>query len=802
MPPIRSLLRSPVFALTTILTLAISIGMATSVFTIVNALLLRPLPYKDAGRLALLWSVSRSSSRGPVSFEDFEDWRRDSKTIETAAAYSTYYKPILTGAGEAERLSGLLVTHQYFAVMGMAKPALGRFFLPEEDRNGRDAVIVLSYQIWRDRFQSDPAVIGHTIQLNSSPHTIVGVAPSELPLLPASLAEEPAQIYRPVGEPFGKGARDSRHLETIVRLRPGVTIAQAQAEIDVRSHAIEMAHPDSDRKLAGRIVGLRDDLTRNVRAGLVALQGAVLALMLIACANIANLLLAKSSARRRELAVRAALGASTGRLARMLLGESLVLGAMGGVCGVFLSAWGTDALTLAAVRVLPDAGKISIDSRVLGFALAVSLVTAILFGMAPVFQLRSVHLDDALKSGTRALGDQRNGLRMLLAAGQIAIALVLLVGAGLLGRSFMRLRAVNPGFDPRGVLAASVSLPTLRYPDDASVSRFFDRALAGLRNLPGVHEAAIVSVVPMSGDFDRTGFEIAGEKFGPGEMASPDRYVVSPEYFDMLRIPLRTGRRFNPRDDANHAPVCVISETAARLWFAGESPIGKKIRAGSASGFFDTSPFRAVAGVVGDVAQYGLGLPATPQIYMPHAQFSRRYETLMVRTDGDPNALAAPLRKAVLAADPEQPVYNVKPLEAIVDNSIAARRLGLWLLGVFAFGALALASVGIYGVVSYSVAQRTSEFGIRMALGARPSDILRQAVGGSLPMIAGGLAAGIVGSFLCAKLLAGFLFGVSATDASTFAALPILLGLVALGACYVPARRAAKTDPLKALHYE
>jgi putative ABC transport system permease protein len=524
--------------------------------------------------------------------------------------------------------------------------------------------------------------------------------------------------------------------------------------------------------------------------------------MLIACANIANLLLAKSSARRRELATRAALGASTSQLARMLLTESLVLAVVGGACGLLLASASTSALTAMASRVLPDAGEIVIDPLVAAFALILSLAAAVLFGLAPVSRLDSVRLDDALKSGSRVIGDHRHLLRQTLAACQIALALVLLVSAGLLGQSFLRLRGLNPGFDPHGVLSASVALPSAHYSSEASVRQFFDRALANLRMLPGVRDAAIASVVPMTGDFDRTGFEIQGKSFGAGEQESPDRYIVSPAYLAVTHIPLRAGRWFDSTDDADHSPVCVISETAARRWFGSESPLGHKIRAGAESGEFDKSPFREVVGVVGDVAQYGLRLPATPQIYMPHAQYSSRYLTFLVRTDGDPAALGPALQKAVFAADSELPVYDVSPLEGLVSNTISSRRLGLWVLAVFALGALALAVVGIYGVVSYSVSQRTSEFGIRLALGARPADIRRQALGDSVPMIAGGVTIGIFASAAAAWLLGGFLFGVRASDALTFAALPLLLAAAALAACYFPANRAAKSDPLAALRFE
>jgi putative ABC transport system permease protein len=798
---VRSLVRVPGFAATSILTVAAAVGMATSVFSVVNAVLVRPLPYKNAERLAVIWTSSANSSRGPVSFDDFEDWRRDSRTLESAALYTSYYKPILSGSGSAERLSALLVSHQYFAVMGV-KPKLGRFFVAEEDREGRDDVVVLSYDLWRGKFQADPNVVGRSILLNSRPHTIVGVAGPDLLPLPPSMADEAAQIYRPVGQSFGPGSRDGRHLNTMVRLRPSVSIEQAQAELNVRCGQMARDHPDADAHLAARITGLRDDMTRSVRAPLLALQAAVLMLMLIACANVANLLLAKSSARRREMALRQALGAGIAQLTRMLLTESLALGVLGGLGGLVLAVWGTAGMTAIAARVLPDAGSISIDPRVFVFSLLLSLASSMLFGIAPIFWLRSVHIDDALKNGSRIAGDHRNGLRQGLAAVQIALALVLLVVTGLLGKSLLRLRNVNPGFDPQSVMTATVSLPDARYRDDAAVVQFFDRVLANLRVVPGVSEAAMVSVVPMSGDFDRTGFVIQGKQFGADEEDSPDRYIVSPAYFRALRIPLRQGRLFNAADDSNHSPACLISETAARLWFPGQSPLGQKIRAGSASGGFGNSPFREVVGVVGDIAQYGLGLPPTPQIYMPHTQFPVRSLTLMVRTKGEPGTVAAALRKVVFGVDPEQPLYDVKPLEEIVSNTIAARRLGVWLLAAFALSALALAAIGIYGVVSYSVARRTSEFGIRMALGARPADVARQAIGDCLWMVGAGLGAGLVASFATAKLIAGFLFGVSATDAGAFAILPLFLALVAVVACYLPARRAAKVDPMTALRFE
>jgi putative ABC transport system permease protein len=683
-----------------------------------------------------------------------------------------------------------------------AKPLLGRFFLPAEDRDGRDNVVVLSYGLWRARFDGNPRVVGSTIMLNARPHVVVGVAGPDLLPLPPSYAEQAPEIYRPVGESFGPGSRDGRHLQTLVRLRRGVSIDQAQAELNVRSAQMAREHPDVDANLAARILSLRDDMTRSVRPALLSLQAAVLVLMVIACANIANLLLARASARRRELAIREALGAGTGRLVRMLVAESLVLGVAGGVCGLILAVWGGAGMTALAARVLPDAGVIVIDWRVLLFCLLLSLTATVLFGCAPVLRLRSARLEPALRHSARVVGDSRNPLRRRLATVQIALALVLLVAAALLGRSLLRLRQVNPGFETQGVLSAALAIPQAQYSSETSVAQFYGALLGRLRSIPGVNAAAMVSVLPLSGDFDRTGFQIEGKQFGADRHESPDRYVVSPSYFRALHIPLIEGRLPSERDDANHPPVCVISATAARQWFPGESPLGRKVRAGSASGNFDNSPFREIVGVVGDISQYGLGLPATPQIYMPHAQFPGRYMTLLVRTDGDALSLTAAVRGAVFGLDREQPIYDVKTLEDVVSSTIATRRIGVWLLGAFAIGALLLASVGIYGVVSYSVSQRTSEFGIRMALGAAPADVLRNAISDALRTTAAGVATGMAASYAMSRWISSFLFEVRPTDAATFAIVPLLLAAVALIASYVPARRAAMVDPMVALRLD
>jgi putative ABC transport system permease protein len=485
----------------------------------------------------------------------------------------------------------------------------------------------------------------------------------------------------------------------------------------------------------------------------------------------------------------------------MLLTESILLSALGGAAGVLLSAWSTDAMTFVAARVLPDAGAVTIEPRVLAFALAVSAAASILFGMAPVLRLRCIRMEHALKQGGRTISAGGNRGRQFLAAIQVAMALVLLIATGLLGKSFLRLRQVNPGFDPQGVLVGSVALPGARYRTELATAHAVIRMVDNIRAIPGVRSAAAVNVLPMSGDFDRTAFVIQGKPARPGEQTSPDRYIVTPDYFRTLRMPLREGRFFNIRDDGEHPPVCVISETAARLWFPGEAALGQKIRAGGMDNF-DDSPFREVVGVVGDVAQYGIGSAPTPQIYMPHAQFAAHYMTLTVRTGGDPTAITGALRKAVSEADPEQPLYNVAPFEEIVANTMAARRLGLGLVAIFGVDALLLAAAGIYAVMSFSVARRRFEFGIRMALGARSADVMRHAMRESLRITAAGIGLGLIASLAASKLISGFLFDIGAADISTYAAITAFLAAVTLASCYGPARRAAVIDPLTALRFE
>ena len=791
------------FTLACIVTLALAIGVATSVFSAVNSVLLRPVNLPHPDRLALLWSVEADGdNRGPVSFADFEDWRKNSHSLQAAAVYNSYDQPVLNGAGHGMRLPALRVSHDYFRVL-QAKPALGRFFVPAEDWEGQDNVVVLSHNLWRERFHSNPQIVGRRVSLDGIPCTVVGVAPSNLPALPRSLGGAAPQLYRPVGEERGEKSRDARHLNAILRLKPGVSLQQAQAELTVLCRAMQRQHPAADAKLAVRLIGIQEDLTRNLKGGLIGLQAAVLAVLLIACANLASLFLARSNTRARELAVRLALGAGKWRLARMLLAESLLLSLAGGALGLLLSSWTGTALNLASAKALSDAIDFPLDLRVLFFSAFLSVTTGLFFGLAPVLQIFSAPIENSLRDGGRSVaGSRRQTPRRLLAASQIAVAVVLLISAALLGRSFLLLSAVKPGFEARGVLTAGLSLSTIRYPSENSRVVFCHQLLAKLQSLPGVTQAALVTPLPLSGNFDTTSIQILGQPAVSAGERGPDRYVVTPNYFAAARVALLQGRLFTAHDEGERQPVAVISQTAARLLFPGQSPLGKMIRVGSISGTWDQSPFRQVVGIVGDVAQYGLGLPARPQVYLPYDQFVDRFVTLLLRTTGDPSALAVPLRRTVLALDSEEPLYNVTPFQSLVDDSLAGRRFATWLLGAFALGAFALASFGIYGLLSYQVVQRRQEFGIRAALGATYTDILRHSVGAGIPIILAGTALGVAGSLVASRFLASFLFGIGSADLAVFASVPLAMILVALAACYLPARRAARIDPAEALKYE
>jgi putative ABC transport system permease protein len=799
----RTLRKNPGFTAAAVLSLALGIGANTAIFSVVDAALLRPLPYAEPDGLVLAWGASRATGhdRNQVSFTDTVDWRAQNTVFEELSAYDSW-TPLLSGSGEPERVAAALVGEGFFGLM-RARPLVGRLFTAEEQVDGHDRVVVLSYGMWQRRFGGDPGVVGASLSLNGSPHTVVGVLPADFHSLPSNLLDAPADLYRPLGEVYDDAFRSNRHMRAIARLAPGVTLERAQAEMDLITRRLEREHELTNVNYGVRLASLREDLVGNVRPALLALLGAVALVLLIACANVANLLLARMGARRRELAVRAALGATRARLVRQALTESLLLALAGGAVGLLLAAWCVGAIELLGSEILVLANDVRIDPRVLGFTLAVAAATGVAFGLAPALQGSAPDLTEALKDGARGAtaGPGRGRLRSALVVAEVAMTLVLLVGAGLLVKTVGRLQGVDPGFDPQNAVSMNVWLPAATYPNGESRMAFFDRLLERVAALPGVEAAGVTNVLPSGSNFDRFAVEAEGQPRPPGEGAEVDRYVVSQGYLRAMRIPVLRGRALTERDGPDAPPVVLVNETLARSLWPGEDAVGKRVRSPqTAAG--EERPWLTVVGVVGDVRQYGLDRPATRQVYFPYAQSPRSAMTLVVRAPAESSGLVAAVRREVLAVDPNQAVFDVATLEQVLADSIALRRLATILLGLFTAVALALAAVGVYGVVAYTAAQRTHEIGIRMALGARPEDVLRLVVGQGMRLAIAGIVVGLVAARVLSGLLESLLFEVRAADPAIYAAGAAIAAAVAAAACAAPAARAARVDPMVALRHE
>src|SRR5215831_8884139 len=792
----RMLRKRPGFALIAITMLALGIGATSSIFSVVNAVLLKALPYKDPKHLVLLWGTDPTGNRSQVSFTNLEDWRRQAKSFTEVVAYNGAGNPILAGGDEPERVAAMQVSDGYFALME-TPPLLGRVLLPEDQQPGKDQVVVLSYGLWQRRFGQDPKIIGQTISLDSRAYTVVGVMPPEFHSLPASLVRQ-SDLYLPLAGEYNDAQRSWTWMRGIARLKPQATLEQAQAELDVIARTQAIEHPNTNSGRGVRVVKLQMDLVRDLRAALLILQGAVLLVVLIACVNLANLLLARLTARHQEIAIRAALGAGRFRLIRQMITESVLLSLAGGACGLLVAVWGIKALEKIGAKVLPQLSGIQLDLRVLAFTAGLSLLTGMIFGLAPALLASAGKLNDSLKKGGRSSGapSNRRGLRQVLVVSEIALSMVLLVCAGLLIRSFINLRSVNPGFDPHQALTMNIAPPAEKYPRGQKQVVFFRDLVSRVQRLPRVDYVAVVRVLPESGNFDHTMVEVEGRTYGPGEQPTPDVYRVSPDYFRALSIPLLKGRFFSEQDDENHPPVALINETMARKLWPGEEPIGKRMGRGPGN------TVRTVIGVVGDVYQYGLDSEKTMQLYVPHAENAGGNMTLVVRSSIDPLRLLPAIRLEVRAVDKDQPVYAVATMEQILADSMARQRFSMTLLAVFAAGALLLAAIGIYGVLAYAVMQRRHEFGIRLALGAQPRDVLRLVLRDGLVLVVIGMATGLAGAFAATRAMTSLLFGVVAADPLTLSGVALVLSGVALFACYVPARRATKVNPLVALRYE
>jgi len=798
---VRTLIKNPGFTAVAILTLALGIGANTAIFSVLNVVFLKSLPYRDPGRIVLIWGATKDNQRNQVSFTDSIDFRAQNHVFEDTASFGNW-DPVLTGSGEPEHIPALLVTDGYFKVMD-ARPLLGRTFLPEENYDGRDYEAILTYGLWRNRFGGDPGIVGRSIVLNGHLHTIVGVMPADFAPLPQRLStNEPAQLYRPVGEKYDDKERSSRHLRDIARLKPGVTLAQAQAEMDTIMRRIEQLHPDTNTDVGVRVVPLKEDLVGYLRPALLLLFVAVACVLLISCSNVANLLLARAAARQKEIAVRAALGAGRARLVRQFLTESVLLSLGGGTLGLLLAIWGTEVLVLKGVKAIPFLTTVRLDYAVLGFTFAVSLLTGVFFGVVPALRISRPDLIETLKEGGRTTDppSTRSELRSALVVAELAIALVLLVAAGLMVKSLLRLRAVNPGFNPENIVTMSFGLPSTRYPDPGKKVAFCNQLLERAARIPGVRSVALFHPLPLSTDFDQTGVEIVGHPFPVGQEPSADRYMVSSNAIAAMQIPLLRGREFSESDTADSPGVVVVSQTMAKNFWPNEDAIGKRIRLPWEPG--NKIKERSVIGIVADIKQYGLDTANMPQLYVPVAQYAAVGPVLVVRTASNPSAAVPALRELIHSMDKDEAVSAVATYDELLADSIALRRFTMLLLGVFAGVAFLLAVVGIYGVMSYLVAQRTHEIGIRVALGAQTRDILQLTLGHGLQLALCGVAIGTVAALFSTRVIAGLLFGVRAADPLTFAGVACSLTVVALVACLVPALRALRVDPMVALRCE
>ena len=794
---IRTLLKNPGFAAVAAITLAVGIGANTAIFSVVNATLLRPLPYSEPDRLSVV-TIDRleQGRRFTVSKADFLILKEEMRSFEKLAAVTTD-RLNLTGVEEPQRVAAMWVTADFFSILGVS-PALGRGFAADEDRPGKPAVAVVSHGLWQRHLSADPGAIGRSITLNDQTYTVVGVMPKGFTFLRDFDVWPILQLTPPTKRP-------PFFYRILGRLKPGVGEPQLRAELAAMHGRVESAWPDPQKTgWAFEAEPLKEFITGGARPALLVLWAAVGCVLLIATANVANLLLSRAATREREIAVRAALGASRLRLVRQLLTESLVLAVVGGGLGLVLALWGIDLLSALEPGNLPRMSEVRIDQGVLVFSSLLSLASGVLFGLAPALQVSRARLNETLKEGGRAATEARGRrrLRGVLVIGQMALALMLLVAAGLMVKSFIRLQQVDPGFESRDLLTVQLSLSKARYPDPQQQAAFYRLLLERARSLPGVQAASMSDSIPPERLEILEVFEVEGQPVPAGQSRPmAEEVLIGTDYFRALGIPLLKGRPPGPQDNADAPPVAWINETMSHRYFPDGDAVGKHIHAG---GFGPEDPWITIAGVAGDVKYNGLMAERAPTIYVPYEQqvFWEGEMHLAVRASTDPGSLVAAVRREVQALDPGLPLAAVKTGDQLLASAVGRPRFQTMLIGVFALSALLLAAVGIYGVISYSTAQRTHEIGLRMALGARSRDVLRLVLGQGMRLALAGTVLGLVGALFLTRLMKGVLFGVSATDPLTFALIALLLAAVAFLACYVPARRATRVDPMVALRCE
>jgi putative ABC transport system permease protein len=789
---IRTLIKNPAFAGVAVLALGLGIGANTAIFSVVNAVLLRPLPFEQSDRLVMVWEkrLQLGRIRNTVSPPDFIDWRAQNQVFEDMAAYAGQGFN-LGSTAEPERIQGAGVSPGLFSVL-RAQPRIGRVFESEEDKPSSDRVAIISSGLWQRSFASDANIVGKTITLNDRAYSVVGVMSADF-VFPNRRAE----IWVPlILSPDDAANRGGHSLTVVARLKDGITIQRAQNEMDAIAAQLEQQYQVNTGH-GVNVFSLYDEAVGEARPALLVLLGAVAFVLLIACANVANLLFAKSAVRQKEIAIRTALGAGRSRLVRQLLTESVVLSITGGVVGLLLAVWGLSALLAIGENSIPRVKEIKLDLPVLAFSLLISVATGLLFGLLPALQASKPDLNTTLKEGSRGAsgGIKSNRTRSVFVIGEVAVCLVLLIGAGLMIKSFYKLLSVSPGFNPENALAVNVALSGSRYRDAAGVSNFYQQALERLSAVPGVKSAAVVTALPMNGNFGSRYFGIEGRPpQPPGQGFNANTNIATPGYFETMNIPLLDGRDFDARDVKGAPDVVIINQEAVRRYWPDENPIGQRITVEQRA--------RTIIGVVGNVKQSGLDIETRPEMFWPYYQLPVPFGTFVVRTTGDPVGLISSVRSAMHGVDRDLPLYGIKTVDDVITESVAPQRLNMLLLGIFAGLALVLAAVGLYGVISYSVSQRTREIGIRIALGASHKSVLRLVVSQGISLALIGVAIGITASLFLTKLMATLLFGVSVTDPITFVAISLLLIGVTTVASIVPARRAMKVDPMVALRYE
>jgi predicted permease len=801
---VRVLLRSPGFTSVAVLTLALGIGANTALFSVVSGVLLHPLRFPAPDQLHSVYTRTERFPKGAVTYLNFLDWQRANRAFSALGAYrSDDFN--LTGAGEAERLRAAMVSSEFFPLLGV-RPMVGRSFTADEDRAGAGPVAVLGDGLWKRKFGGAADVAGRTITLNGKLYTIVGVAPERLTV------SDDADVYVPIGQWTDETFRDRRvgmGMRVVGRVKPGVTTAQAQADMDRIARDLEKTYPEADKGSAINVVPLKKDVVGDVEGILMVLLGAVSFVLLIACANVANLLLARATGRSREFAVRAALGAGAGRIVRQLLTESVLLSLAGGLVGAILAKWGTRAILAALPDALPRSEEIGLDAGVLLFTLGISALTGILFGLAPALRLLRPDLQETLKSGGRGASGARRRTQSVFVAAEIGMALVLLVGAGLMIRSLQALWAIDPGFDPRHALSFSISLAPGQDRTPAELRAKYRASLRAFEGVRGVTHASLLGgSLPMSGDSEVPFWRDDRPKpENVNDMPQSLFYLVTPGYLPAMRIPLRAGRFITDRDDERAPSVAVIDEAFARKHFPGENPVGKRVHVA----LLDLN--LEIVGVAGHVEHWGLGnaehQSLQAELYIPLFQLPDKFWSLIsngagfvARTEGPPLDVATGIRQAASRFDASAAIYQFRPLEEVVAGSIARQRMAMILLSILSGLALTLAAIGVYGVIAYLAAQRTREIGVRMALGATRGDVLQLVLGQGMRIALAGIGAGIVAALWLTRLLAKMIYGVGATDPVTFGCVALLLTAVALLACYVPARRAMRVDPVSALRWE